>query len=109
MPHYLIAQVKVHEDGWLPEYAEKVHHIVHRHNGKYLSRSPHITPIEGDAPDINVVALLEFPTMDDLEGFIQDPEYAPHAKARQDGTTSCFFAIDSTDAAGSIPYLDKAG
>ncbi len=105
MPHYLIAQVKVTDDSWIPEYAEKVHGIVDRHGGKYLSRSGSITAIEGDAPDLDLVALLEFPSMECLQAFIDDPEYAPFAKARQDGSNSQFFAIDSSDAAGTIPYL----
>ena len=105
MTHYLIAQVKVTDDSWIPEYAEKVHGIVHRHGGKYLSRSGSITAIEGDAPDLDLVALLEFPSMESLQAFIDDPEYAPFAKARQDGSNSQFFAIDSSDAAGTIPYL----
>ena len=105
MSHYLIAQLKVQNDSWIPEYAANVHGIVHRHGGKYLSRSANVTAIEGDQPDIDMVALLEFPTMDALQGFINDPEYAAFAKARQQGSNSVFFAIDSSDAAGTIPYL----
>ncbi|PVE21314.1 hypothetical protein DC522_27320 [Microvirga sp. KLBC 81] len=47
--------------------------------------------------------------MDDLEAFVKDPEYAPFAKARQAGSISRFYAIDDTDAAGSIPCLPGAG
>ena len=105
MKYFLIAQVKVTDDSWIPEYAENVHDMVHRHGGKYLSRSGVITPIEGEVPDLDLVALLEFPSMESLQAFINDPEYAPFAKARQDGSNSQFFAIDSNDAAGTISYL----
>lgn len=105
MSHFLVAQVKVTDDSWIPEYAAEVHGIVHRHGGKYLTRSANITPIEGEKPDIDMVALLEFPTMDALQGFINDPEYAPYAKARQQGTHSVFIALDASDVAGTIPYL----
>lgn len=105
MSHFLIAQLKMKDDSWVPEYAAKVHDIVHKHGGKYLTRSANITPIEGDKPDIDMVALLQFPTLDALQAFIKDPAYAPYAKARQDGTDSVFFALDSSDAAGTIPYL----
>ena len=105
MSHFLIAQVKVTDDSWIPEYAEKVHGMVHRHGGKYLSRSGAITPLEGEAPDADLVALIEFPSMDSLQAFVNDPEYVPFARARQDGTNSRLFAIDSNDAAGTIPYL----
>ncbi|WP_256369926.1 DUF1330 domain-containing protein [Microvirga sp. KLBC 81] len=54
-------------------------------------------------------AQFQFPSMDDLEAFVKDPEYAPFAKARQAGSISRFYAIDDTDAAGSIPCLPGAG
>lgn len=109
MANYLIAQVKVNDDSWMPEYAEKVHDIVHRHNGKYLARSANLTALEGVLPDIHMVAVIEFPTADDLQAFASDPDYAPFAAARQGGTDSVLFSIDSSDAAGTIPYLDSTG
>jgi uncharacterized protein (DUF1330 family) len=109
MPHYLIAQVKVNDDSWIPDYAAKVHDIVHRHGGRYLSRSGNITTLEGPDSTANLVAVIEFPNGDALHAFVNDPDYAPYAKARQDGTDSHFIAIDDTDAAGSIPYLTAGG
>ena len=72
MANYLIAQVKVNDDSWIPEYAEKVHDIVHRHDGKYLARSANITALEGEQLDANMVALIEFPSMDALQAFVAD-------------------------------------
>ena len=109
MANFLIAQVKVNDDSWIPEYAANVHEIVHRHGGKYLARSGNITTLEGEQSDANLVALIEFPTMDAMQAFVSDPDYAPYAEARQAGTTSNFIAIDSTDAAGTIPYLGAGG
>jgi uncharacterized protein (DUF1330 family) len=108
MPVYLIANVKVLDESWIPEYAEKVHDIVHKHGGKYFSRSANITTVEGEVPDLTLIALLEFPSMDVAKAFLDDPEYAPYAKARQEGTVSNFHIIDDTDVAGTIPYLGKA-
>lgn len=105
MANYLIANVTVNDDSWIPDYAAKVHDIVHRHGGKYLSRSGNITTLEGDESTLSLVAIIEFPTGDALNAFISDPDYAPYAKARQDGTDSHFIAIDDTDVAGTIPYL----
>lgn len=107
MTVYLIADVKVADDAWIPDYAANVHDIVHKHGGKYLSRSGSITNIEGEPLDTTLIALLEFPSMDALQAFVNDPDYAPYAKARQDGTVSKFNAIDDTDVAGTIPYLAK--
>ena len=43
----VIADVKVTDESWLPDYAANVHEIVHKHDGKYLSRSANITTVEG--------------------------------------------------------------
>ena len=66
MAHFLIAQVKVNDDSWIPDYAANVHEIVHRHGGKYLSRSGSITTLEGAESTSNLVAVIEFPTEDDM-------------------------------------------
>jgi uncharacterized protein (DUF1330 family) len=36
---YLIANVKVHDDAWIPEYVQKLHESVHKHGGKHPMRS----------------------------------------------------------------------
>jgi len=109
MAHFLIAQVKVNDDSWIPDYAAHVHDIVHRHNGKYLARSGNITTLEGPESTSNLVAVIEFPTEGDMQAFVSDPDYAPYGAARQAGTDSFFIGIDDTDAAGTIPYLTAGG
>lgn len=108
MSVYLIADIKVTDDRWVPEYAANVHRLVERHGGRYLSRSGNIETLEGEAGDSTLIAIVEFPTRGALESFAADPEYAPYGKARQSGSVSRFRVIDDTDIAGAIPYL-KAG
>lgn len=108
MTVYLIADIKVTNDGWVPEYAANVHKLVEKHGGRYLSRSGNIETFEGDEKDSTLIAILEFPTREALDGFASDPEYAPYGQARQSGSVSNFHVIDDTDIAGAIPYL-KAG
>ena len=108
MSVYLIADIKVTNDGWVPEYATNVHKLVEKHGGRYLSRSGNIETLEGDAKDSTLIAILEFPTRAALDAFATDPAYAPYGKARQSGSISNFHVIDDTDIAGAIPYL-KAG
>lgn len=109
MAHYMIATVKVTDDNWIPGYAANVHEIVHRHGGKYLSRSANITALEGDPPDTSLIALIEFPSMENMNAFMNDADYAPYAATRIAGSNSSLFAIDSTDVAGTIPYLAAGG
>lgn len=109
MTVFLIAEVKVTDDAWIPDYAARVHDIAARHNGRYLSRSGNIETLEGAQTDETLIALIQFPSREDALGFARDPEYAPFAKARQQGSVSHFRLIDDTDLAGSIPYLGKPG
>jgi uncharacterized protein (DUF1330 family) len=107
MPVYVIADIKVTDDKWLPEYAASVHEIVHKHGGKYLARSGNVKTLEGKPLATTMIALLEFPSADAVEAFATDPQYAPFAAARQRGSDSRFQLIDDTDLAGTIPYLRK--
>ncbi len=107
MTVYVIADVQVTDDSWVPDYAANVHDIVHKYGGKYLSRSGNITVVEGEAPDSSLIALLEFPSMEAAQAFAGSPEYAPYGAARQAGSISCLRVIDDTDLAGAIDYLPK--
>lgn len=107
MAHFIIANVKLTDDSWVPEYAARVHDIAAKHGGKYLSRSANITTLEGETPDLTLIAVIQFPSLEAIQAFANDPEYAPFAKARQDGSVSQLLAIDDTDVAGAIPYLPK--
>lgn len=107
MAAYLIADVKITDDSWVPEYVENVHGIVHKHGGKYLSRSSNIETVEGEGLDTSLIALLEFPSIEAIKAFANDPDYAKYGKARSDGSVSRLHIIDDTDVAGTIPYLPK--
>ena len=107
MTVYLIAEVTVTDPAWIPDYAAKVHEIAASHRGRYLSRSGNITALEGERGDETLIALIEFPSAEDALGFANSAEYAPFAKARQQGATCRFRLIDDTDLAGAIPYLGK--
>ena len=108
MAVYLIADIKVTNDGWVPEYATNVHKLVGKHGGRYLSRSGNIETLEGADKDSALISILEFPTREALNNLTTDPEYAPYGQARQAGSVRNFHVIDDTDIAGAIPYL-KAG
>jgi uncharacterized protein (DUF1330 family) len=107
VPVYVIGIGKVIDDSWTSAYGAHVHAIVHKHGGKYLSRSANITPLEGDPPDATMAAVVEFPSLESARAFFDDPAYAEHQRARQAGAVATFFAIDDTDALGTVPYLRR--
>lgn len=106
MAAYLIGSVTVTDESWIPGYAISVHDIVHKHGGKYLSRSGNINQVEGDPSDISLMAVVEFPDVEAANAFINDPDYQDFRKSRMRGSISNLYIIDDTDAAGTIPYLN---
>ena len=107
MSVYVIADIKVTNDKWVPNYAATVHDLVHKHGGQYLTRSGNVTTLEGNPLDTTLIAIMKFPTANAAQAFVADPQYAPHLQARRDGSESRFQLIDDTDLAGTIPYLPK--
>jgi uncharacterized protein (DUF1330 family) len=107
MTAFVIADIKVNNDRWVPAYAASVHELVRKHGGKYLSRSGNVKVLEGKPLDTSLIAIMEFPSATAAEAFVHDPEYAPFVAARQGGSESRFQLIDDTDLAGTIPYLPK--
>lgn len=107
MSAFLIADIKVTNDRWVPEYAASVHELVHKHGGRYLSRSGQVKTLEGKPLETNLIAIMEFPSTAAAEAFVNDPDYAPFVAARRQGSESRFQLIDDTDLAGTIPYLRK--
>jgi len=107
MTVYVIADIKVTDAAWVPAYAASVHELVHKHGGKYLSRSGNVKTLEGNPLDTTLIALMEFPSTEAANAFAADPQYAPYISARRGGSESRFQLIDNTDLAGTIPYLPK--
>ncbi|MCV6592263.1 MAG: DUF1330 domain-containing protein [Silicimonas sp.] len=108
MSVFLIADIKVTDEGWVPGYAAQAHEIVAKHGGRYLTRSANIEVIEGETRDSTLIAIILFPDRAALASFLADPDYAPLAAARQAGSLSSFRMVDESDVAGTIPYLTAA-
>jgi uncharacterized protein (DUF1330 family) len=102
MSAYLIADIKVTNDGWVPEYAASVHEFVHKHGGKYLSRSDNVKTVEGKPLETSLIAIMQFPTAQHAMAFVKNPVYAPFVAACQKGSESRFQPIDDTDLAGTL-------
>ena len=109
MTVYVIADIKVTDDGWVPAYAASVHDIVHKHGGKYLSRSGNVKTLEGKPLDTTFIALLEFPSAEAVQAFATDPKYAPYAAARQAGSESRFQRQSAEVRVPAIPSLPPRG
>ena len=88
MTVFLIADIKVTDDKWVPDYAASVHDLVHKHGGKYLSRSGNVKTLEGTPLDTSLIAIIAFPSATAADSFIGDPAYSDFAAARRGGDLS---------------------
>ena len=88
MTVYVIADIKVTDPGWVPAYAASVHDLVHKHGGKYLSRSGNVKTLEGAPLDTSLIAIMAFPSAKAAESFITDSAYTCYAAARRGGSES---------------------
>ena len=78
--------VKVSDPGWLDEYRPKCLALVEKYGGRYLAAAPGPVRLEGkEAVDILVV--LEFPTVEAAKAWYADPEYQPLIRLRQSGSS----------------------
>ena len=88
MKYYAVVELKMLDESWLASYIPEVTALVHKHGGRYLSRTNQVERIEGgrEAPD--VIVILEFPSREAIDGFYADPEYQPHLQNRLNGSKS---------------------
>jgi uncharacterized protein (DUF1330 family) len=95
MAAYAIVQFDITDRGWVREYLKTTGAIIARHGGRYLARGSEHKMLEGDVRP-EVLVLLEFPTMEALDGFYEDPEYVPLRDRRIAGTRGSFHVVDGT-------------
>jgi len=74
-----------------------VNKLVAKHGGKYSARTASHEQIEGTDTPAALRVILEWPSKEAAMGFMNDPEYAPHLKARTDGSNSDHFLIEGKD------------
>jgi uncharacterized protein (DUF1330 family) len=98
MSAFLIADAVPHD----PEayrasgYLEAAVRTAGKYGGRYRVRGGAMTVLEGSW-DVRRVVIIEFPTMDDLRAWYNDPEYQEWIPVRQALTESRLLAIEGVD------------
>ena len=80
--------------------------LVHKHGGKYLSRSGNVKTLEGKPLETSLIAIIEFPSAKPAR-LHRRPRVRALRRSSPAGSESRFQLIDDTDLAGTIPYLAK--
>lgn len=98
MPAFLIADAVPHDpDAYRASgYLEAAVRTAATHGGRYRVRGGEMTALEGEW-DLRRVVIIEFPTMDDLRAWYDDPEYQAWIPVRQRLTQSRILAVEGID------------
>lgn len=88
----VILDIDVHNKEKYHEYQTKVSSIIKKHGGRYLVRGGNIISLGEWKPQR--IVLLEFPSMEKLQGFINCPEYAPVKQIRDEAATLKIIAVN---------------
>ncbi|MEM6725224.1 MAG: DUF1330 domain-containing protein [Bacteroidota bacterium] len=97
MAYYSVLDVTPKNDAWIPDYLPTANRLVAAHGGKYLARTATHEQVEGDDAPAALRIIIEWPSKEAAMAFMNDPEYAPHLKARTEGSTSHHYLIDAKD------------
>lgn len=93
MKAYLVLDFSITNMELFMEYVEKIPHQIERHLGKYIVRGEVPTVVEGDWSPQRVV-ILEFPTKQNAEQFLTDPDSQYLFKIRHQNTISKLILLD---------------
>lgn len=97
MAYYSVLDVTPKTDEWIPDYLPTANQLVAKHGGKYLARTANHQQVEGAQQDAALRIIIEWPSDAAALAFMNDPEYAPHLKARTEGSTSNHYLIEAKD------------
>ncbi|MEO1487134.1 MAG: DUF1330 domain-containing protein [Bacteroidota bacterium] len=81
----------------MPDYLPTANKLVAKHGGKYLARTASHEQVEGDTQQAALRIIIEWPSKESAINFMEDPDYAPHLKARTTGSISHHYLIAAQD------------
>jgi len=97
MTYYSVLDVTPTSDDWIPDYIEPATKLVAQYGGKYLARTASHEQVEGDPQKAALRIVIEWPSKEAALGFMNDPGYVPHLKARTAGSVSHHYLIEGKD------------
>ncbi len=93
MTAYMIALVDVTDPDAYQEYAKRTPAVVEKYGGKFVVRGGRQVALEGDPGPARTV-IIEFPTLERIEEFVNAPEYREAKAFRQGAATARFLAVE---------------
>ena len=93
MNAYLIADITIHDPEKFMEYVQQVPAFIEKHGGAYRVRGGEPETREGDWQPKRLV-VIEFPSRETAEAFLEDPGYQPVAAIRHQAATTNLIIAD---------------
>lgn len=93
MNAYLIIDLSIHDIDMFHEYITKIPIIIKKHLGRYIVQGVEPIAIENDWKPERVV-VIEFPSRENAQMFLSDPEAKELFKIRHKSTTSKIILVD---------------
>ncbi len=93
MPAYLINDMEVFDPQGLDDYKQLSPATVAQYGGKFLVRGGAITQLEGDWQPKRLV-ILEFPSVEQAQAWIDSPEYAAPRMMRKKAARSNIIVVE---------------
>ncbi len=87
--------MSVHDPETYSKYTDRTPPIVKRHGGRFLTRGEDVVTMEGDPYEARMV-ILEFPSMDDVNAWMEDPEYVEVMTFRHAASTARILVQDGS-------------
>ena len=98
MPAYVINDMEITDPQRFEEYKRLSPPTVAAYGGRFLARGGEVTPLEGGWEPRRLV-VLEFPSLDQAQAWLDSPEYAPARRLREISARSRMVLIEGTPSA----------
>jgi uncharacterized protein (DUF1330 family) len=93
MKAYLVLDLAVHDFARFRKYIAEIPAFIAKHSGKYIVQGAQPAPIEGGWKPERMV-IIEFPSRENAEAFLGDPEIQDLFQLRHETTTSRLVLAD---------------
>ena len=97
MTYYSVLAVTPTNQDWVPDYIGPANALVAQHGGEYLARTANHDRLEGEGEEAALRIIIQWPSKEAAEAFMNDPAYQPHLAARTAGSISHHFLIEGKD------------
>ena len=93
MSVFLVVDITIHDPEQYQEYVSRVPPFIEKHQGTYRIRGGKVEIREGNWRPQRLV-VIEFPTKDQAEAFLKDPDYQPVAAMRHAAATTNMVLVE---------------